>query len=120
MTEINRYWGAVQADVCTHCIDSDGKGACRLAGDVECGLSRYFPDVVESVLSVQSNNLGPYVRALRENVCAICEHQSKNGACRVRTEIDCGLDRYYPMVVESIEGFGFQRKSNLTEYPGVQ
>ena len=120
MTEVNKYWEAVQANVCAHCIDSDGKGACRLAGDVECGLSRYFPDVVETVLSVQSNNLGPYVRALRENVCAVCEHQSKDGACLVRTEVDCGLDRYFPMVVGSIESLGIECNGNLTEYLGVQ
>jgi hypothetical protein len=120
MTEVNKYWEAVQANVCAHCIDSDGTGACRLAGDIECGLKRYFPDVVDIVLSVQSDSLGPYVTALREKVCAICEHQSKKGACLVRTEIDCGLDRYYPKVIESIESYRIERDRDLTEYLRVQ
>jgi hypothetical protein len=120
MTEINRYWEAVQANVCAHCIDSDGKGVCRLAGDIGCGLKRYFPDVVDTVLSVQSDKLGPYVTALRENVCAVCDHQLKDGACLIRTEVDCGLDRYFPIVVESIESFGVDRNGKLTEYPGIQ
>jgi hypothetical protein len=120
MTEIQRYWEAVQTNVCAHCVDSDGKGFCRVGANAECGLKRYFPAIVDTVLSVQSDNLGPYVRALRENVCAVCEHQSVNGACLVRTEVDCGLDRYFPMIVESIEGFRIEGASNYTENPGVQ
>ncbi len=119
MTDIERYWKAIQTNVCAHCIDSDGKGACRVPANVECGLSRYFPAIVDTVLSVQSENLGPYVKALRENVCAVCEHQSVNGACLVRTEVDCGLDRYFPMVVESIEGFKSNQASGMVDFQGA-
>jgi hypothetical protein len=120
MTEVNKYWEAVQSNVCSHCVDSGADGICRLAGESECGLKRYFPAIVDTVLSVQSDNLGPYVKALRENVCSICEHQSKNGACLVRTEVDCGLDRYFPMIVENIESLRIERDRNLTEYLRVQ
>jgi hypothetical protein len=120
MKDITKYWETVQADVCANCIDSNGEGVCRLAGDVECGLKRYFSAVVDSVLSVQNDNLGPYEKALRENVCASCDHQSEDGACYVRTNVDCGLDRYFPMVVESIENFRSERKGNVTGYTGAQ
>ena len=120
MTEINRYWEAVQTNVCAHCIDSDRKGACRLDANAECGLKRYFPSIVDTILSVQCDSLGPYVKALRENVCAVCEYQAVDGACLVRTEVDCGLDRYFPKIVESIESINIERNNNLTEYPGVQ
>jgi hypothetical protein len=120
MKEISKYWEVVQLDVCGHCVDSDGKGTCRLPGNTECGLKRYFPDVVESILSVQSDKLGPYEKALRENVCAICEHQLNDGECLVRTHIDCGLDRYFPMVVESIESLAINQDGRLTQDPGIR
>jgi hypothetical protein len=116
MSEISNYWETVQAEVCANCIDRNGEGKCGLAGDVECGLKRYFPSVVDSVLSVQSEKLGPYVATVRERVCASCDYQSKDGECHVRASVDCGLDRYFPMIVESIENFKSERNATLTEY----
>lgn len=104
MNNIDQYWEAVQERVCKHCVDSAETGVCRLPANQECGLRRYFTSIVDTVLSVRSDSLGPYVKALRENVCAVCDHQTTNGACLVRTEVDCGLDRYFPMIVEIIEG----------------
>jgi|SRR5208283_3097394 len=120
MVGINNYWERVQADVCANCIDRNGDGKCGLTGDVECGLKHHFSNVVDSVLSVQSEELGPYVAALREKVCASCDSQSKDGECHLRTSIDCGLDRYLPMIIESIEKFRSERYGNLTEYVRAQ
>jgi len=117
MKEINNYWETVQANVCANCIDRNGAGKCGLTGDLECGLKRFFPAVVDSVLSVQSKNLSPYAAAIREKVCASCNYQSKDGECRVRASVDCGLDRYLPVIVESIENFRSERNGTLTEYP---
>src|SRR5271169_1015520 len=102
MEELKNYWEKVQADICANCIDRNEAGKCGLTGDVECGLKRHFSSVVDSVLSVQSEELGPYVAALRQKVCASCESQSNDGVCHLRTNIDCGLDRYLPMIIESI------------------
>lgn len=120
MAEIDKYWEAIQKNVCAHCIDSDGKGFCRVASATECGLKQFFPAIVNTVLSVQSENLGPYVRALRENICSVCEHQSADGACLVRAEVECGLDRYFPIIVESIEGFKFPQPVQNTDNAGNQ
>jgi hypothetical protein len=120
MTDVQTYWDAVRVQVCTHCIDSDRAGGCRLAGPTVCGLKRYFSTILESVLSVESDSLGPYVKALRENVCSICEHQSADGACLVRTDVDCGLDRYFPMVVEIIETLRVEEKGRITQLSGIR
>ena len=103
MENIERYWQAVRHKVCAHCIDSDGYGNCRLSGEAECGLKFHFPRIVETVLSVRSDKLGPYLEALRSNVCANCKHQSPDGTCTFRGNLDCGLDRYFPLIVEAIE-----------------
>ncbi len=104
MQEMQTYWSAVRTTVCTHCIDSDGNANCRLDTGMECALRVHFPTVVDVVLSTSSDSLLPYMRALRERVCPICESHGTDGACRAREEIACGLDRHFPLVVNAIEG----------------
>jgi len=117
MKEHNKYWERVQADICANCVDRKGEAECGLTGDVECGLQRFFPGIVDSVLSVQSENFAPYVAALREKVCASCDQQLEDGDCQARARVDCGLDRYLPMIIDSIESFKTELNGTSTEYP---
>ncbi|MBI4547154.1 MAG: hypothetical protein HY707_04185 [Ignavibacteriae bacterium] len=105
---LEQYWQAVQQRVCLNCIDSDGYGNCRLTGEDACGLKYHFPRIVDTVLSVHSDRIEPYVEALRKNVCVFCKHQSPDGKCSFRSNLDCGLDRYFPLIVETIEGVHFE------------
>src|SRR3970282_1844297 len=98
MENLDPYWQAVHQTVCVKCIDSNGNGNCLLSHDDACGLGSHFPRIVETVLSVQSDTLEPYLEVLRNNVCAHCKHQSPDGKCMVRAQVDCGLDRYFPLV----------------------
>ena len=97
------YWEAVQRKVCTKCIDGSGTGSCRLSSQEDCGLTLHFPKVVAVTLSVKSDNLESYVQGLQRNVCSSCKHQSPNGTCFLRNRLDCGLHRYFPLVIEAIE-----------------
>lgn len=108
---LDEYWQAVSAKVCVKCIDSDGQGNCRLTGIDECGLKFHFPRIIETVLSVKSDRMEPYIEALRRNVCAYCAHQSPDGKCMFRANVDCGLDRYFPLVVEAIEAVHVSEQS---------
>jgi hypothetical protein len=100
---LDDYWDAVRTKVCVKCIDGDGIGNCRLSGELECGLKLHFPRIVDTVLSVKSDNMEPYIEVLRRNVCANCLHQSPDGTCSFRSNVDCGLDRYFPLIVVAIE-----------------
>jgi hypothetical protein len=100
---VDEYWKAVQEKVCAKCIDSDGSGACRLSGIEACALRQHFPRIVDTVLTVHSERIDPYIDALRSNICAECTHQSPDGKCSLRSDLDCGLDRYFPLIVETIE-----------------
>ncbi len=113
----DEYWDAVRSRVCVKCIDGDGYGNCRLTGEYACGLSAHFPRIVETVLGVKSDTMDPYIDALRKNVCAHCVHQSPDGRCMFRTNVDCGLDRYFPLIVQAIEAL--QQQSPL-EHKGVR
>jgi hypothetical protein len=116
MEDLEKYWRAVQSRVCIKCVDGDGQGNCRISNEDLCGLKLHFPRIVETILSVQSSALDPYVDALRHNVCTDCKHQLPDGTCKVRTNIDCGLDRYFPMVIEAIESVRSQRKNSIDAF----
>ena len=111
MEDLDKYWQAVQHRVCAHCIDSDGNGDCRLKAEDACVLKPQFRRIVETVLSVQCNAIEPYIEALRQNVCVECKHQSADGTCTTRNRLDCGLDRYFPLVIEAIETFRLQTEN---------
>ncbi len=103
MKNLETYWDAVQCKFCTRCINSDEHGNCLLPGEDECILKFHFPKIVETVLSVKSDRMEPYIEALRRNVCAYCKHQSPDGKCTLRVNLECCLDRYFPLIVEAIE-----------------
>jgi hypothetical protein len=57
---------------------------------------------VKAVESVESVNLGPYVEAIRTQVCPNC-NQDAQGHCTFRDSFDCSLDNFLYLVVEAIE-----------------
>jgi hypothetical protein len=102
MTE-QEYWNALQARVCAKCVDGNGKGGCFIAKDAECALKKFLPQLVELVNSVSSSSLEPYESLLRKKICGICAHQSPSGECSVRSEVECALDRYFPLILQVME-----------------
>lgn|SRR3990167_6877203 len=107
MEVFEQYWSAVQFKVCVNCIDSDGHGNCRLSGEEECGLKAHFPKIIEAILSVRDHRIEPYIESLRTNVCASCRHQTPDGTCSFRSRLNCGLDRYFPLIIEAVEDIRF-------------
>lgn len=101
--DLQQYWQAIQRNICPRCLDGDGRGACRLPVDEECALELLLPEVVATVTSVRAASLEAYVASLRNNVCSLCEHLAPDSSCRKRHDLECALDRYYPLVVEIIE-----------------
>ena len=98
-----QYWKLIEEKVCSHCIDADRHGHCRLGGEEECAVKRFFPGILGVIESVSSDSMEPYEAALRRSICTSCVHQSPEGVCSVRDEVECALDRYFPMIVEAIE-----------------
>ena len=68
----------------------------------------HLGEVVDVVSNVESKSIGPYVEALRHEVCAHCENQDAQGICRLRDNTDpvpdwCVLDSYFNLVVGAVE-----------------
>jgi hypothetical protein len=97
------YWQALQSKICAKCVDGDGKGGCLIAPGRDCAIKTHFGQIIESVNSVFSPSVEPYVEQLRKHVCSVCTGQSAGGDCSLRDETECALDRYFPLIVQVIE-----------------
>ena len=100
---LEQYWDVVKDQICLKCVDGDGEGGCRLLSDVDCELREHFPLIVGVVNNVYSSKIEDYIRRLRLEVCAQCKSLEDNGGCHRRNDVDCALDRYYPLVIGAIE-----------------
>ena len=100
---MSTYWEEIQQRICHKCIDGDGKGNCRLPAGETCALKAFLPEIVSTVANVKTDSYDAYLGALRRHVCILCDWQTPDGVCKKRNDLECALDRYYPLVIEIIE-----------------
>ncbi len=103
MRHLEEYRAAVTERVCAKCVDAGPQGECRLPSQGDCALLKHFESAVDAILSVMSPSVAPYGDAIRNRVCTQCGHRPDVGPCRQQRDLECGLDRYLPLVVEAIE-----------------
>jgi hypothetical protein len=89
--------------VCSICANRNPDGSCDLDARRECMLFERLPSIAEAISRIRSEDMEPYVAAIRETVCAECFHQRLDGSCPVREELRCALDRHMVPVVWAIE-----------------
>ena len=99
------YLEAIKEKVCKHCIDAGGEGDCRIGDDKVCTIESNYDRIVQAILKTHSDRYEDYVAALRENICENCTYGAPEN-CDDRNQVECPLDRYYPMVVDAIEAIG--------------
>ena len=109
------YRQAIRIRVCARCLDSDGRGNCRIDPVNECTLEQHLPLIVDVVNSVDSRDMNDYTRVLRNAVCARCSFQTVNGYCTARMNLDCALDRYLTLVVGAISEVNENKLTNRLE-----
>jgi hypothetical protein len=93
----------VRNKICSVCTERTANGECGLEDPSNCALFRLFPQVAEAIQSVNSEDINPYLEAIRRNVCSVCTGQAHDGSCQTRQQVQCALDAYLLIVVEAIE-----------------
>ena len=93
----------VRNRICGVCTERTTDGECGLESPSSCALFRLFPQVVQAIQSVDSNEVQPYIDAIRRNVCSVCQEQAQDGTCEARKQVQCALDAYMLLVVDAIE-----------------
>ena len=93
----------VRDRICRVCSDRTADGACGLEQPSACSLFRLFPQVAKAIQSVESEDIGDYIKAIRANVCSVCQEQLPDGSCEQRHQVQCALDAYLLLIVDVIE-----------------
>ncbi len=93
----------VRKRICSVCTERTAAGMCGLDEPSRCALFHLFPRVAQSIQSVNSIEIQPYIDAIRRDVCTVCEECEAAGGCESRRQARCALDAYLPLVVEAIE-----------------
>lgn len=93
----------VRNRICGVCTERTIEGQCGLENGSSCALFGLFPQVAQAIQSVNSNEIQPYIEAIRRNVCSVCREQGRDGSCESRQQVQCALDAYLLLVVDAIE-----------------
>lgn len=101
--DLQRVAGKLREKICPSCARFTSGRTCSLPKDRPCTLFTNLSGVVEIVRGTHSAKIDPYVDVLRGKVCAACHFEDDHGSCPCRTNVDCALDSYYPLIVETIE-----------------
>lgn len=97
------YEDTVRKFVCEHCVDLTDDGKCATHDAEGCAVFRYLPELVEIALDLHELRLDPYEQAIRSKLCTQCKNSGGTENCELRELVDCGLNRYLPMVLSAIE-----------------
>jgi hypothetical protein len=103
----------VRDRVCHVCTERTPTGECGLEEPSSCSLFQLFPLVAKAIQSVTSDDIQPYIEAIRGSVCSACVDQQTDGSCATRQQVRCALDAYLLLVVDAIEeatGKSFDRQ----------
>jgi hypothetical protein len=110
----------VRDRICKQCTERTVNGECSLEDPSGCALFRLFPQVAHAIQAVDSDEIGPYIDAIRLEVCSVCQEQTSDAPCEMRRQVQCSLDSYLILVVDAIEeatGKTFDR-SKVHSWPG--
>lgn len=102
-TNHNKYLKAIQENVCSICVDSSSDGRCTLTKNEICAVQYFLPQILQVVHSTKSDDIFEFYQALKENVCSECIASSEDDSCYLREDSNCSLDRYFPLIVETIQ-----------------
>ena len=65
-------------------------------------ITFYLKKIIQIVHSVDTEEISVYHQKLRDEVCSNCK-TSNNEFCYLREDANCSLDRYFPLIVETIK-----------------
>ena len=111
---MDAYWNDIQKKICHKCIDGDRRGNCLLPAEETCPLRFHLNEIVTTIANTKADTYQAYLNSLRRNVCILCDHQQEDGSCKKRNELECALDRYYPLVVMIVEDVRMRMASTQT------
>ena len=94
--DLDEYRAALQAEVCSRCIERRPDGPpCAPLGKA-CGIERHLAGIVEICRTTDSALIDPYIEKLHDTICVDCEYREK-------PTCPCPLDYLLQLAVETVE-----------------
>lgn len=100
---MDRYLSAIKLNICSICVDSTENGRCRLNEKETCAVELYLPQIIKIVHSFQTDDVTVIHEKIKEQICSNCRAQEESGNCYLREDANCSLDRYFPLIIETIQ-----------------
>lgn len=100
---MDKYLKAIKQNVCSICVDSNDKGRCTLNENEVCAVESYLPKIIDVIHNNENEELSKIYKILKETVCTECHAQNIDGYCYLREDANCSLDRYFYLIVETIQ-----------------
>lgn len=107
--EAQPYFEAIREYVCSVCQTPGAHSFCGVTVSDACAVERFLPEIVSVATSINSDRIDDYVSVLRDTVCRTCR-PGGHEHCSVRDAQQCGLDRYFVLILEAIEHVILQQK----------
>ncbi|MBI4550182.1 MAG: hypothetical protein HY714_04580 [Candidatus Omnitrophica bacterium] len=101
--DLKRYEEAVRNKVCPYCVDFGADGICHSKDPSGCAILRFLPELVAIAKSIHELKIDAYAEAVKKNICMKCRTRKPGDHCMYRDTLDCGLDRYIPLIIQAIE-----------------
>ncbi len=102
---MDKYLKAIKQNICSICVDSNENGSCLLTDKEKCAVELYLSQIVEIVRKSENKNVQEIHKQLNDLICVNCMND-ENGNCYLRNDANCSLDRYFPLIVETIQKAG--------------
>ena len=99
---MKNYIEAIRETVCAVCVDSQN-GECTLSGDEYCAVEVHAAKIIKLVQKSEAEDFQTLYDEMKLKICADCRDESDNGDCSVRKDANCSLDRYFPLIVDTIK-----------------
>lgn len=97
-----RIEGRIRETICRACVYEKSDGSCGLQR-MPCPIVSKLDEIIRIVQTTRSDQIDPYVDALRAVVCSECQMQDAQGNCPMRAHADCALDDYFVLLVDLVE-----------------
>lgn len=100
---MEKYIKAIRENICSICVDSNEAGDCKLTEKEICAVEMFFPQILDIVKKIDTDDFDVYAKALKEEVCMKCRASEDGQYCYLREDSNCALDRYFPLIIEVIQ-----------------
>ena len=100
------YRDAVVARIHAVCLDRNLDPQSQVNTELGCRIERFLPRLIDIAKHVSPKDPVTFEETCLRTVCVECGNQDARGRCPIRSQAECCLYRYLPLVYDAIHSVG--------------